>query len=317
MTIDTLTAPPTAAQSRWRASVGGGADPFAYSSDPIFTWSGFARDKADAADIAFNTACLACRTLSDSPSNADAGIPPFPTSVLHVERVPTDFPNYRHTHNCQLEGSRFIRKGGSMEALCFSEEARQGQSGEDGHRLTRQIRQRVETLLTLDPAVAHTIAEGRLLQVTFYARAGVNKRLSQPYCSAGLRVHDRDEIGIPLAKATVDAILLLLLAGLWVWPCMSQRTFLYPCQPEYGLIERAQRTFLDRKEKLMERPNSYLLGTMWDMLELGHVEVATEIGAMARQALPMALLPAGASDNVVRLDRMAPAVLPPSPESLN
>lgn len=98
---------------------------------------------------------------------------------------------------------------------------------------------------------------------------------------------------------------------------MSQRTFLYPCQPEYGLIERAQRTFLDRKEKLMERPNSYLLGTMWDMLELGHVEVATEIGAMARQALPMALLPAGASDNVVRLDRMAPAVLPPSPESLN
>lgn len=131
--------------------MGGGADPFAYSSDPIFTWSGFARDKADAADIAFNTACLACRTLSDSPSNADAGIPPFPTSVLHVERVPTDFPNYRHTHNCLLGGSRFIRKGGSMEALCFSEEARQGQSGEDGHRLTRQIRQRVETLLTLWP----------------------------------------------------------------------------------------------------------------------------------------------------------------------
>lgn len=282
MTIsNTMTSTPKL-PTQWRAHIGG-TDPFGYSSDATFTWEGRARDENEAMTKVLKVVEFALRAFNKIKPRPDTAQLPFSLSALRVEPAPEE--RRRHgigTCALQVVGAPFIPKGSAQAAFCFAKDPGSDQSREDDYRTNRQLKQQIERLLMLDDAVSQTIERGRLLQVRFRISADTVGSPSRPRRAVSFEVHDRDEVGIPLAEATVNAILMLLLAA--NGHRLGQGPFLYPRMPPYGLIERAQSAFREERQRLVETPDLRLLRTVWELLELGHADLAADIVAMADPA---------------------------------
>ncbi|MBA4220224.1 MAG: hypothetical protein C0458_05795 [Methylobacterium sp.] len=268
-------------RTQWRAHIGG-TNPFGYSSDAAFVWEGRACDEHEAMAKALKAVELALRAFNMIRQHPETARLPFLLSDLRVE--PTPEASWRNigTRALQVVGAPFIPKESLQAAFCFAKDPESDESREDDYRTNRLLKQQIERLLMLDDAVCQTIERGRLLQVRFSISADTVGSPSQPRRAVRLEVHDRDEVGIPLAEATVNAILMLLLAA--NGHRLGQGPFLYPGMPPYGLIERAQSAFRKARQRLVEKPDLRLLGTAWELLELGHADLAADIVAMAHPA---------------------------------
>lgn len=270
-------------RTQWQAHIGG-TDPFGYSSDATFVWEGRACDGNEAKRKALKAVELALRGFNASRQHPETVQLPFTLSDLRVEPSPEKGWRKIGTHALQVVGAPFIPKGSIQAAFCFAKDPGSDQSREDDYRTNRQIKQQIERLLMLDDAVCQTIERGRLLQVRFSISADIIGSPSRPRRAVRFEVHDRDEVGIPLAESTVNAILMLLLAA--NGHRLRSRPFLFPGMPPYGLIERAQSTFRKDRKKLIERPDYRLLDTAWELLSLGHSDLAGDIVALANPASP-------------------------------
>lgn len=306
-------------QTRWVAYVEGNLAG-GYLPKYAFTWRGFACGENEAITNAAKAAQLALRTFDALDRRPVTGAAPFATTALRVEAVPEGYPTRNDfTHGLSVVGEPFIQRGGPEEKLCFTVERSDYTPGSSEHKVASRVRREIERLLMIDPAIRRAARDGRQISISWQARVDVlypTGGPQRPCREVGFSVCDERHVGIPLAEATANAILMLMLQARVAYSTWKQcRLFSLVWRPPVDERPGYQDAFEEERARLLCNPGRLFGETIWDLLRFGHTDLAAHAVAMADTTEPRVSAPIAQSARTSKAARTVPSL--PNAATLN